>query len=241
MFRATPIVILSGIALLSFSPGGTSSTEAALSTTEVLIDSLDELSNSTQQCEASVAAAVRDTQADLGTIPGAIDRSKTGAVNDEVITASTDAIEESHRVVPRLGSIARDWEKRWNIVEQQANIIESRFERVDRASHHYWEKVDSITNAINDETLRDREASKNVVARKSWDEVHQRAATQIGKIQQLRSKGQDFLRVMQLAAMREGLGRHAEELKAISDDAESILAELKQLSECGKSLIRSDK
>jgi hypothetical protein len=235
-FRATPVIILTAIALLSCGPGGTSSTEAALSTTEVLIESLDDLSDSTQQCEASVTDAVRTTQADLGMLPAAID-GKNG------LDASVTVVEEassSAGAKPRLGGIAQDWEQRWNIVEQQANLIESRFDRVEVASNNYWSKVDSITDAINDDELRDRETSKNVVARKSWDEVHQRAAAQIGKIQELRAKGQDFLRVMQLAAMREDLGRHAEELKAISDDAESILAELKNLSESGRSLIASE-
>lgn len=245
-FRATPLVILTAVALLSCSPGGTSSTEAALSTTDVLIESLDDLAKSTQQCETSVIAAVRDTQNDLGVVPASIEQ--TPRVDDLQTTELSEthqvnAIEQvaaSQAAAPRLGGIARDWEQRWNIVEQQANIIENRFERVAVASINYWKKVDSITSAINDESLRDREAAKNEVARKSWNEVHERATAQIGKIQQLRAKGQDFLRVMQLAAMREDLGRHAEELTAISDDAESILMELKKLSQSGKSLIQSD-
>ena len=242
--QGTPLVVLTGIALFSCCPGGTSSTQAALSTTEELIGSLNELSKSTQQCEASVTSAVRETQTDLGRLPIAID-SSVGSLdtNDSEIDSPAEPVAVtriSSDGIPRLGGIAGDWEQRWNLVEQQANIIENRFERVAVASKNYWDKVDSITAAINDESLKEREAGKNEVARTAWDEVHERAATQIGKIQKLRSKGQDFLRVMQLAAMREDLGRHADELKAISDDAESILAELQKLSESGKSLIQSD-
>lgn len=244
MCQGTPLVVLTGIALLSCSPGGTSSTAAALSTTEELIGSLNELSKSTQQCDASVTSAVRETQSDLSMLPASIDPAiRSLDTNSAEIDLSVDAVDvrrTTNVAAPRLGGIAGDWEQRWSLVEQQANIIENRFDRVAVASKNYWDKVDSITASIHDESLKEREAGKNEVARTAWDEVHERAATQIRKIQKLRAKGQDFLRVMQLAAMREDLGRHAEELKAISDDAESILAELQKLSESGKSLIQSD-
>lgn len=224
-------VIAAGCFSLSgcLAEGDSSKTLLALATTRSLVESLDRLLESTQKCELCVSAAVDSTQSDL-------ERDEiSGSAGDD--SASGEPVNSQDAV--ELGEIAEAWEQRWNLVEEQADLIEERFGHVQASSFAYWSKVAEITAGIRDEELRSRESEKNRVAQEAWIEVHEQAAVQIEKIQELRGKGQDFLRVLQLAAMREDLGKHTEELRTISEAAVGILEELQTLSEDGKSLIDS--
>ena len=212
--------------------GQVSQTQLALATTQALVESLDALLLATRGCEKSVLVAVEATRRELEQLP-----CETGDGHGVAADERSEAIEEAP---VQLGGIAAEWEERWRIVEQQADTIETRFAEVQESANSYWARVEAITAGIGDEELREREAKKNAAAKEAWNEVHEKAAAQIGQIQQLRSEGQDFLRVLQLAAMREDLGRHTAELESISEVAEAVLKELETLSEDGKNLIQSE-
>lgn len=136
-----------------------------------------------------------------------------------------------------LPQIALDWEQKWNKVSGQLEELERKFNDVGKASDAYWEKLNQVTDAIQDTTLREREKKKNQEAKQKWDEAYQNAQKQLDAAKALRDKGNDLKNVMIAAALRRQLAEYTSTLDQIAKETENLLNALDTLTAQGREIV----
>ncbi len=139
---------------------------------------------------------------------------------------------------PDVKEAAKEWEMRQKDMLDAYSDLSTRFEQVKITSDKHFAEMDRITKSIvGDETLLAQEQKKNEEIRFQWEQRYKEAEVNMEKLKLALSRGNNLQKVIVLAGLREQLGIQIAELKAISQRATSLLADLEKFAVDGKNIL----
>jgi len=136
-----------------------------------------------------------------------------------------------------ISSLAQMWETEWIEVHNRFGNLRSDFQQIGTASESYFQELDKITEAIKDAQIKATEQEKNQKLREEWDAAYTQASSDLSALDELINRGDDFEKILQLAALRATLSENIIQLQEISTEAQNLLVELGQLTVEGRRLI----
>ena len=139
-----------------------------------------------------------------------------------------------------LSDKAKNWEKDWSKVGKEIVALEENFLKVDKNSRKYFEQLYALTEAINNDELRQAESAKNEKLQKKWNQVYEEAEGAMEKIRGVVKEGADFHKVLLSSAMRAKIGDNIEQIKGISSRAQKILNTLGRFSVESKKVLKGE-
>lgn len=213
---------------------GIGCSQSSLTKTEEALEYADALLQAVEAFESArgkTAAHINESTTDVTTMTRKMESNASLPENIDKKPISTTI-----PITIELPDIAKTWEERWIIVHSQYDTLETTFSEVGTRSITYFEHLETITAEITDDDLRTAEESKNHVLKSNWTTAYEQASADIAELRGLIVKGDDFERILRLAAMRASLEEDILQLQAISEQAQVLLIDLEQLTVEGRRL-----
>lgn len=138
--------------------------------------------------------------------------------------------------VIELSGLAKAWEEEWRTVHTHFDELEAKFSEVGEKSVAYFGQLEAIKEGISDANLKMEEETKNKELSERWTKAFQQASADIGELRKLIIIGDDFEKVLRLAALRGTLEEDIKQLQEISSQAQTLLVQVEQLTVAGREL-----
>ena len=138
---------------------------------------------------------------------------------------------------PDLPKVSKDFEKEWNRIQSRYNKMKKDFDRVGKSSIDYFNKLDELSNNINNEKLRNEELGKNNVLKVKWEKTYKEAEVSVNKITEVLEAGNDFHMVLVASSIRQKLEQNVSELSTIANQAKALLKDLEAFTQAGRELV----
>lgn len=158
-------------------------------------------------------------------------------LSDKVISSLEEAGQELASENPDLPKASKDFEKEWTSIQNRYSKLKEDFEKVGLSSEEYFQQLDDLSNEIQNENLKQEELAKNQELRKTWNTTYQKAASSVGRIDEVLQSGNDFHRVLVASSIRQKLEQNVDELNKIAAQAKELLADLEVFTEEGRKLV----
>lgn len=137
-----------------------------------------------------------------------------------------------------LVGIADEWEKNMQTMLSRTSEMTSKLNDVKSSSDKYWSKIEEITGEIKNPEIQLREREKNKKLKIEWDVNYGKAESQVNRAVLLNTKAQDLHKVMTLSSMRQKISTQMNQLQDISNEADNIFREIKEVTQKGQEIIR---
>ena len=138
---------------------------------------------------------------------------------------------------PNLPKVSKDFEKEWNNIQSRYNKMKKDFDRVGKSSIDYFNKLDELSNNINNEKLRNEELAKNNALKIKWQKTYDEAEVSVNKITEVLEAGNDFHMVLVASSIRQKLEQNVSELSNIANQAKALLKDLEAFTQAGRELV----
>lgn len=158
-------------------------------------------------------------------------------LSTNVIESLEEAGESLSAEDPNLPEVSKDFEKEWTSIQNRYKKLKKDFEDVGENSTDYFDKLNELSNNINNEDLRKEELAKNKALRQRWDRTYNEAAVNIERVTTVLEEGNDFHMVLVASSIRQKLEQNVVDLQRIAEQAKMLLADLKTFTEEGRKLV----
>lgn len=138
---------------------------------------------------------------------------------------------------PDLPEVSKDFEKEWTRIMNRYDKLKKDFAEVGENSSDYFNKLDELSNNINNESLKKDELRKNDELRQKWQVTYDKADVSINKVTEVLKSGNDFHMVLVASSIRQKLEQNVTELNNISAQAKTLLADLEVFTKAGRQLV----
>lgn len=138
---------------------------------------------------------------------------------------------------PDLPKVSKDFEKQWTSIMNRYDKLKGNFEAIGQNSKNYFDKLDELSNNINNESLKKDELRKNAELRTKWQSTYDQADISIKKVTEVLESGNDFHMVLVASSIRQKLEQNVTELNNIADQAKTLLADLEVFTQAGRELV----
>jgi len=139
---------------------------------------------------------------------------------------------------PDIPQVSKDFEKEWRSIMNRYGKLKNDFERIGKSSTAYFDELNNLSGAINDESLRNDELAKNKELEIKWTATYQEADKAINKVTKVLENGNDFHMVLVASSIRQKLEQNVEDLKNMSIQAKVLLSDLEVFSDEGRKLVQ---
>jgi len=164
----------------------------------------------------------------------------TKSLSETVDKTVNQLSDETKPTKEKLADVSQDWEVSWNDILNEYESLTEYYGKIGTSSSQYFQKIDQVTQEIKDNSIRDQEMKRNKGQRKEWDNAYNQAEVNLKEIGKLLEDGNDFQRLLVLAAMRQQIYNRIEELKQISISAQELFRRLESFTETGRQLLNYD-
>lgn len=158
-------------------------------------------------------------------------------LSTNVIESLEEAEESLTAEDPDLPEVSKDFEKEWTNIQNRYGKLKKDFEDVGEDSKDYFDKLNELSNNINNEDLRKEEMAKNKALRQRWDRTYNEAAVNIERVTTVLEEGNDFHMVLVASSIRQKLEQNVSDLTRIAEQAKMLLADLKTFTDEGRKLV----
>jgi type II secretory pathway pseudopilin PulG len=157
-------------------------------------------------------------------------------LTDQPNPSTEDQTAQTPGPVVELSGLAKAWEEEWQTVHNQFDELEAKFSDVGKRSVAYFDQLNKIKEGIADADLKLAEEQKNKELLTRWTTAFEQASADIAGIKKQILIGDDFEKVLRLAAMRGTLEEDIKQLQEISHQAQTLLIQVEQLTIAGREL-----
>lgn len=138
---------------------------------------------------------------------------------------------------PDIPQVSKDFEKEWRGIMNRYNKLEKDFQSIGESSNAYFDELNSLSSAINNEDLRKSELEANRALEVKWKATYDEAEKAIKKVTTVLEDGNDFHMVLVASSIRQKLEQNVEALKNMSAQAKLLLADLEVFTDEGRKLV----
>ncbi len=139
---------------------------------------------------------------------------------------------------PDIPQVSKDFEKEWRSIMNRYDKLKGDFNSIGESSTGYFEELNSLSSAINNDDLRNQELAKNKELEVKWKATFQEADKAINKVTTVLENGNDFHMVLVASSIRQKLEQNVADLKNMSEQAKLLLSDLEVFSEAGRKLVQ---
>lgn len=219
-----------------------SQTEKHLQYASMLRDAVDAFESSRNDASNQIAMVADQISEVTENINGAglNDNREEAARGNATEVSSSNAISEDkeNKLTIEFEELAIMWETEWVEVHSKFDSLSKRFVAIGAAADDYFKQLNSITESIVDSEIKFLEQEKNRQLYDEWNAAYKQAAADLEALEILIDRGDDFEKILQLAALRVTISEDIVQVQEISVEAQSLLAQLGQLTVEGHKLIR---
>ena len=208
MHKQISLFIFCFIGLMIFTSCGTRTTNSALKTGEVLKSNLDSFDKNRRKMSANLVESLEE--------------------------AGESLMAEN----PDIPQVSKDFEKEWRSIMNRYDKLKKDFANIDESSNAYFEELNSLSGAINNEELRKSELAQNKALEVKWNATFAEAEKAINKVTTVLEDGNDFHMVLVASSIRQKLEQNVESLKNMSAQAKLLLADLEVFTDEGRKLVK---
>lgn len=158
-------------------------------------------------------------------------------LSEKVVESLEEARTKLTADEPNMPKISKDWEVEWNKVQKRYDKLKKDFEETGENSRAYFDRLNELSSAINNEELRKEELAKNKELRSTWDVTYKKASSSINKVTSVLEAGNDFHMVLVASTIRQKLEQNVQELENIAHQAKVLLGDLEEFTIAGRELV----
>lgn len=158
-------------------------------------------------------------------------------LSTKLVSTLEEAEESLSEENPDLPAVSKDFEKEWTTIQNRYSKLKKDFEKVGQSSSDYFNELNTLSNSISKESLKQDELRKNKELKMTWDKSYREAEVSINKVTTVLESGNDFHMVLVASSIRQKLEQNVNELKVISDQAKALLQDLELFTQAGRDLV----
>lgn len=208
MKKQVSLIMVCLVGLMIFSSCGDRTTRSAMKHSDILESNLDSFDKNRMKLSANLVESLEE---------------------------AGEALQEENPDIPQ---VSKDFEKEWRSIMNRYGKLKNDFEKIGKSSTAYFEELNGLSGAINNEELRKSELSKNNELEIKWKATYQEADKAITKVTTVLENGNDFHMVLVASSIRQKLEQNVADLKNMSAQAKLLLSDLEVFSDEGRKLVK---